>query len=558
MMKLLQLLKIFTAGCLILPAFAFAENESDMLNETMSRYEVLNYVTELHQQTLQAVPKKTHEPSFWEALFADKQGRKAPVSDGTATGTKNADTQFSFGKDVSSAGDLDLWKKVRKRFSMPNDISPEAVARFERFYQNRPDYFQRIILRGSPYFYHILNETEKRRMPGEVVLLPIIESAFVTHAKSHVGASGIWQFMPKTGKNFGLKQNHWYDGRNDVYAATDAALDYLQYLHNMFGDWALAFAAYNCGEGRVESAQRKAINKGLDPVFDNLDLPRETRDYVPKLLAVRNLVAEPGMFNVELKKIANKPYFEAVNIDQPMDMEVIADLAGISDKELAQLNPGYRIPVWVPQKGRKLLLPKKSIATFKRNLSEAEPKSLLSWKPIRVTDSNIKLSELASQYGMTLSELKQVNMIKGDKVNKGAILLVSDDFVGQNNDAMAQIDDDIEWEEPTRITTVSTTSAGKKAVKKKSEYGTITVKKGMTLGRIAQRYGMTLKELKRINGLKSNRLSIGKKLKVKAGSSSKKVNKKKNVKKKNVKKKTVNKKTVKKKTAKKSSSKKKK
>ena len=351
-------------GLCIMPCAAVAENQNDMLNEALSRYENLNYVNDLYAQPLK--PAKRMAPVVVG---------NTPNSVSTAQSHQKTAPIYSF---EQSSSNLDLWKKMRSRFSMSDNIAPDTVAQFERYYQNRPDYFGRIVLRGSPYLFHILNETEKRGMPGEIALLPMIESAFVTQAKSGAGASGIWQFMPKTGKAYGLKQNHWYDGRNDIYAATDAALDYLQQLYRMFGDWALALAAYNAGEGRVAKAQRKAIEKGIEPIYENLDLPRETREYVPKLLAVRNLVRNPSSFDMTLKKIDNQAYFEVVQIDQPMDMEVIADLADISMDELYRLNPGHRVPVWVPQPGRKLLLPKKSVATFTATICTGSSQSISS------------------------------------------------------------------------------------------------------------------------------------------------------------------------------------
>ncbi|MBR3482553.1 MAG: transglycosylase SLT domain-containing protein [Neisseriaceae bacterium] len=417
---------------------------------------------------------------------------------------------------------LNIWEKMRKGFRM-DTVSPNTVRKFEDYYSNRPEYFGRITMRATPYLHHILTETEKRNMPSEIALLPFIESAFVIKAKSHAGAMGLWQFMPRTGKQYGLTQNNWYDGRNDIYASTDAALEYLEYLHNMFGDWALALAAYNCGEGCVLNAQRKAQRRGNPTSFDYLtSLPKETREYVPKLLAVRNLVQNPQLFDVQLKKIKNEPYFEAVKINQPIDLKAIAQLAEISEEEVFTLNPGYRVPVWVPQSGRKLLLPKSAIKTFYANLKKANPDDLLSWKPYRVGAVN-DVAEIARQHGMSAEELKQINYLRGNTVPRGSILLVSrdeadpvpDSIVRLNNDnddmSFVSYNDEEYWSEPAYIHAISE-GTGKKRTGVR--YSTIKIKKGVTLTAVAKRFGTTTAELKRMNRLKSGNLKAGQVIKV--------------------------------------------
>ena len=202
-------------------------------------------------------------------------------------------------------GSGSLWASLRKDFRI-NEVNTELVRRHENKFAANSAYFDRTISRSKPYMYHIANEVKKRNMPAEIALLPFIESAFVTKAKSHVGASGLWQFMPATGRHFGLEKTPLYDGRHDVYAATDAALNYLQYLHGMFGDWSLALAAYNWGEGNVGRAVNRARAQGLEPTYENLRMPNETRNYVPKLLAVRNIVANPQTFGMNISEISNR------------------------------------------------------------------------------------------------------------------------------------------------------------------------------------------------------------------------------------------------------------
>ena len=241
-----------------------------------------------------------------------------------------------------------LWGALRQDFRM-SEVNPELVRRHESKFIESRGYFDRIIARSKPYMYHIATEVKKRNMPAEAALLPFIESAFVTKAKSHVGASGLWQFMPATGRHYGLEKTPVYDGRHDVYAATDAALNYLQYLYGLFGDWPLAFSAYNWGEGNVGRAINRARAQGLEPTYENLRMPNETRNYVPKLLAVRNIIANPQSFGISISDIDNKPYFQAIELDHPIDNEAIIRLAGITQSELLALNPAFNVPAFIPK-----------------------------------------------------------------------------------------------------------------------------------------------------------------------------------------------------------------
>ncbi len=303
----------------------------------------------------------------------------------------------------------DIWKRLRQDFRM-GEVNPELVRRHEQYYASRSPYFNRTIARSQPYLYHIVSEVQKRNMPAEIALLPFIESAFVTKARSHVGASGLWQFMPATGRRYGLEQTHLYDERHDVYAATDAALNYLQYLHGLFGDWSLALAAYNWGEGSVGRAIARAQAQGLDPVYENLRMPNETRNYVPKLLAVRNLINNPQAFGLDLTRIDNKPYFGTVTVDQPLDIQAAARLAGISEEEFLKLNPSFRTPVFIPKGNRKMLLPVASVSAFEQNYRRANKDELLSWE-IYTPYSSTSLTELAQRSGMSVSEIRRLNNI---------------------------------------------------------------------------------------------------------------------------------------------------
>ena len=337
-------------------------------------------------------------------------------------------------------GSGSLWASLRKDFRI-NEVNTELVRRHENKFAANSAYFDRTISRSKPYMYHIANEVKKRNMPAEIALLPFIESAFVTKAKSHVGASGLWQFMPATGRHFGLEKTPLYDGRHDIYAATDAALNYLQYLHGMFGDWSLALAAYNWGEGNVGRAVNRARAQGLEPTYENLRMPNETRNYVPKLLAVRNIVANPQTFGMNISEISNQPYFKSISIDKPIDNSTIARFANISESELLALNPGFNAPVFIPKNNRRLLLPVAAVSTFEKNYRNANPDTLMSWD-IYTSLGNKKLNAIANDTGMSVAELKRLNGLSGNAVSEGRSILVAKNSASQSQDIINFIDKD--------------------------------------------------------------------------------------------------------------------
>lgn len=343
-----------------------------------------------------------------------------------------------------------IWTRLRNNFSMA-EVVPNLVRSHELKFSNNSVYFNRTINRSTPYMYHITQEVQKRGMPAEIALLPFIESAYVTKARSRVGASGLWQFMPATGRHYGLEQTPLYDGRHDVYAATDAALNYLQYLHGLFGDWTLALAAYNWGEGNMSRAIRRAQEQGLEPTYENLRMPAETRNYVPKLLAVRNLVNNPQAFGLSLPDIANKPYFKAVEVKDPMDIMAAAFMANIPESEFLALNPAFKTPVFIPKgKSRQMLLPISAVKTFEQNYKEADAKTLLSWDVYTPT-TTLDLSTIAAQTGNNLLEIKRLNGISGNTVpagrtillNKNTAMALNSPFSGSLND-FAKLDYDPE------------------------------------------------------------------------------------------------------------------
>ncbi len=316
-----------------------------------------------------------------------------------------------------------VWTSLRNDFRMA-EVNSSLVRSHENKFANNSAYFNRTLNRSKPYMYHIVQEVKKRGMPAEIALLPFIESAYVTKASSHVGASGLWQFMPATGRHYGLEQTPLYDGRHDVYAATDAALNYLQYLHGLFGDWSLALAAYNWGEGNVTRAVRRAQASGMAPTYENLKMPAETSNYVPKLLAVRNLVRNPQAFGLDLPDIQNSPYFKAVTVNNPVDIMAAAHLANISESEFLALNPAFKTPVFIPKNGRKMLLPVAAASTFEANYKNNDSKSMLSWD-VFTPSYSMSLSEIAAQTGTDINELRRLNGLNGSRVSAGRSVLVA-------------------------------------------------------------------------------------------------------------------------------------
>jgi membrane-bound lytic murein transglycosylase D len=314
-----------------------------------------------------------------------------------------------------------LWQRILDGFAM-SDFENRAVRMAEAWYAARPDYVARMVERSRRYLFHVVEEVEKRGMPTEIALLPMIESAYNPMALSPAQALGMWQFVPSTGKLYGLKQDWWYDGRRDVLAATDAALDYLQFLYGMFNDWELALAAYNWGEGAVARALLRNEARGLPIDYHNLRMPNETRGYLPKLQAVKNIVRDPAAYGLELEPIANEPYFEAVTTTRPMDVKLAASLAEITVEEFVALNPGHRRPVIPADEPQTLLLPVEKVAAFFSNLDDHD-KPLVSWK-IHHLKPGEQLDQVAARYGITLARLKEVNGLNRGKVLSVRSLLV--------------------------------------------------------------------------------------------------------------------------------------
>ena len=305
---------------------------------------------------------------------------------------------------------------------MPN-LESDLVQRWERWYATRPDYVQRMTERGSRYLFHVVEEVHKRGLPMELALLPFIESAFNPQALSVASASGMWQFMPATGRQFELKQNLFRDDRRDVLASTRAALDYLQMLHRMFDDWYLALAAYNWGQGNVQRALERNRRARQELTYTALRMPDETRNYVPKLQAVKNIIMSPTAFGLTLPKLENHPFFLTVNIDRDMDAELVVRLAGLSMDEFQALNPQLNKPVLLAAGTPQVLLPYDSAQRFTQEMAR-HPGPWASWTAW-VAPRTMRPAEAAKVVGLNEDRLRELNKIPQRMVIKaGSVLIV--------------------------------------------------------------------------------------------------------------------------------------
>jgi membrane-bound lytic murein transglycosylase D len=348
-------------------------------------------------------------------------------SNGTALETDGYDeyavdtSEAQQDNDVQESGGGEFWQQVREGFQLSAGRH-EAVARQIDFYSHEPRHVETIMQRGEPYLAYIYGEVRKRDFPNEIVLLPFIESGYNPYAYSRGHAAGLWQFIPGTGTHYGLKQDWWYDGRRDVVASTDAALNYLDKLQQQFnGDWLLA--AYNAGEGTVDQAIKRNLQKGKPVDFWHLDLPRETSTYVPKLLAISAIIKQPGKYGVHLSPVDESQTFTVVNTHTQLDLSVAAELADMDTKELQLLNPGLNRWATHPQGPHQLLVPVDKSAAFQQNLAALPVSQRVKWTRHKVQRGET-LSRIASRYDTTVAVLRKNNEIRGNSVRTGLQLIV--------------------------------------------------------------------------------------------------------------------------------------
>jgi membrane-bound lytic murein transglycosylase D len=411
----------------------------------------------------------------------------------------------------------DLLDRVRAGYAL-TDVQHYGVDREVDAYVARPDFLDRTFRRGSRYLYYIVGELERRGMPLELALLPVVESAFNPVAYSRSRAAGLWQFIPSTGKRYGLTQNWWIDERRDVQRATVAALDYLQYLHRYFkGDWYLAIAAYNGGEGTVGAAIRRNQAAGLPTDFFSLNLRSETRDYVPKLLAIRRIVGDPAAYGLQFSPMANQPYFGAVDPGRQIDLGEAATLAGISRDDMFALNPAFNRMSTPPDGPHQLLLPVEAVEPFRLAMLTGDGAARVAAAavaPPPATTHAVRrgetLSSIARRYDVSTGDLQDANGLRGTVIHPGDALVVPG--AGPASATLASVAaprEDITAQLPEH----------QKAAQKRSRKVHV-VKSGDTLWDVARRYGVTVPALAAANGISSKApLTVGTRLEIPGGSS---------------------------------------
>ena len=434
------------------------------------------------------------EISILENDVIDQEINKLNTLNFNPTSSTNKSQNFQ-----SIKAEINLWQRIYSRFDIKDENNSRSK-KYEKWYSARPEYIERMMDRSQKYLFYVVGEVEKRGMPSEIALLPMIESAYNPIANSRSKAVGIWQFIPSTGRLYGLKQDWWQDKRRNVVDATNAALDYLQKLHALFGTWDLALAAYNAGEGTVSRAIAKNKAKGLPTDYANLKLPAETKDYVPKLQAIKNIVSNPSQYGLYIDPIPNKPYFTYVEAPAVIDADLAANLAEISYDEFLLLNSEHRRPlIRTNEKTQKFILPINAADTFVKNLSQNE-KPLVSWN-IYQPKRNEKIKSIANKFDMEESDLIKANDLNPQKLIKPSSIILVAKKEGTETNAHQDIDE-------SKIQKDSKTEISVSPNKYK-------VKPGDTLTKIAKKYGISVNELKDINQITASDIQIGSTLQLK-------------------------------------------
>ena len=393
----------------------------------------------------------------------------------------------------------DLWQVVRDTQRL-KAITNKRIKRQIAWYQKYNRTLERVSINARPFLYYIQKEVRRRQLPSELALIPVIESAFRPLARSPSGATGLWQFIASTGKRYGLAQTWWYDGRRDVVASTQAAFDYLEYLERQFeGDWLLAIAAYNAGEGNVHAAIKRNAAAGKETDYWSLKLPKETLTYVPRLLALAQIVKQPEVYGLKINAIDNRPYFREVDLRQQTDLTVAARLAGVSVDELRQINPGYKQWATPPEGPHRLLIPYPNVAAFNDSLAKLPSgEQLISQRHLIANGET--LGGIARRYNTTVAALQQLNKLSSTRIRAGRTLLVptSGKRSGENATVAATISD---TDNSARLQH--------------------TVRSGDSLWAIARQYGATVSELVAWNNIsKHSTLRLGQKITIRSSAAS--------------------------------------
>ncbi len=449
-------------------------------------------------------PSSTRPDLVDPALTADKSQTLTLTAIQAEHKPKASSSKINVDNDLENqvahkAEHTNLWFLIKDDLQFDSNINQRSVKDKIAWFARNQDYMDRVSVRAQPYLFYIISKLKERNMPLDLALLPIVESAYHPFAYSPSHASGIWQFIPATGKRFGMKQNWWYDGRRDIIAATDGALDYLQSLHKRFnGNWFHALAAYNAGEGNVEKAIRRNKKAGKKIDFWSLRLPRETRSYVPSLLAVAEVLRNNTKYNISFKTIPNKPHFESIDVSSQIDLATVAKLSGLTMDEVYTLNPGFNRWATDPKGPHRILIPTNKANSFKQKLASLPKSERISWKQhnIRAGES---LSQIAARYQTSITALKGINRLKGSRIRAGQSLLIptakeSNKYYSLSADAR-------------KFKGLNKTGDGKRYI--------YSVKRGDNLWDIGRHYGISVNQLTQWNGIsRKSLLKPGQKLTV--------------------------------------------
>ncbi|MGM0569178.1 LysM peptidoglycan-binding domain-containing protein [Marinobacter sp.] len=471
----LTLLTVLLTGCSSTPAW-FGKNDDAVLDT--------------HQQTVAAGD---------EALKESVEGRRdddttelddsiEPSLKQTAENARNRLDSGEVTGEESAKEERDLWTRLRNGFDMDHEQGDERVQQQLDWYARHPAYIERVVERGRRYLHYIVEETERRGLPTEYALLPVVESAFDPFAYSHGRASGLWQFVPGTGRHFGLDQSWWHDDRRDVIASTDAALTYLDQLAQRFdGDPTLALAAYNSGGGTVNSAIRRNNRQDKPTDYWSLQLPKETRHYVPKLIALAKIFDDPEAYGITLPSLEDEPYFEVVETGGQIDLAHAAELAGVDVDEVYLLNPSFNRWATRPEGPHRLLVPVASADRFRQEIASLDPDTRVSWENYQVRSGD-NLGAIARRYNTTPSVLKEVNKLRSDMIRVGQQLLIPSARADQDNYRLS---------EGQRIASKQA-SAGRSSGGERVEH---LVARGDTFWDIAREHGVSVRQVAAWNGM---------------------------------------------------------
>ncbi len=404
----------------------------------------------------------------------------------------------------------DMWDRVRRGFAIPN-LDNELTERWTDYYASHPESVLLMSQRAGKYLYYIVDELDRRGLPTELALLPFVESAYNPTAYSRAKASGLWQFIPSTGLHYNLQQDAWRDQRRDPIASTNAALEYLSYLYDFQGDWYLALASYNWGEGSVKRAMEKNADTGEPADYASIDMPEETRNYVPKLQAIKNIIANPKKYGITLPNVSNTPYFTAVQKNRDIDIAVAAKLAEMSVEEFKSLNASFNRPMILAEHQPTLLLPTNRVDIFNANL-EAYQGKLSSWQTYK-SKSGESYNAIAKQYGISVAKLRAINGLS-KKATRAVAQTLLVPAPGQGGGIQLASLEVLDSDEQTAKSAPSRRQKDIVVLRRKANVRTHTVKNGDTLFSLAKRYKTSVNELRKLNNLKSSKLALGDRLRV--------------------------------------------